>query len=173
MPKLIPEAKATLLAAAKQQLFAQGYAGFTLRGLAAQCDVAVGTIYNYFPGKEMLVASVMAEDWLSAIEGMRRGCAAAAAVEQGVRAVYEGIVAFTAEYAPIWAEYNGAPSGFGERHVMLRNQLSELLCALLTRLGRAEDAHLCPLLAETVLTAAMQKDIGYPMLSEAVKRLFP
>jgi len=172
MPKLIPEAKANILAAAKKQLFERGYAGFTLREIANQSGVAVGTIYNYFSNKEMLVASIMAEDWLCALDRMRQGCRSAATVVEGVKAIYDGIVAFAQEYEPIWAEYTGVPSGFGQRHVMLRNQLSGLLSELLARLGRPKDARFCPLLAEMVLSCAMQKDIDYLSLSEATKRLF-
>lgn len=172
MPKLLPEAKSRILAAAKKLLFEKGYGGLALREVAGQCGLAVGTIYNYFSSKDRLVASVMAEDWMEALEAMKKGCDEAVDVEQGVRAIYDAVEAFSRVYEPIWSGYKGLPSEFGMRHLMLRGQLSRLLASLLKRLGRGEDARLCPLLAETILACALQKDIDYPELSEAVRRLF-
>ncbi len=172
MPKLIPKAREHILTAAKKLLLQKGYTGLALRELASQCKVAVGTIYNYFPNKEMLVATIMAEDWLDVLEGMQKRCESAATVEGGVRAIHDGLCAFVQKYEPIWSSYNRMPSGFGQRHAMLRCQLADLLRALLGRLGH-EEAGLSPLLAETVLACAMQKDIDYSALRETVNRMFP
>jgi AcrR family transcriptional regulator len=172
MPKLIPKAKEHILAAARKLLLEKGYSGLALRQLAAQCDVAVGTIYNYFANKEMLVASVMAEDWTAALKGMQKDCENAATVKQGVRAIHDGICAFAREYEPVWRGYAGIPSGFGQRHIMLRNQLAGLLKAMIDRLGHKEPG-ICPLLAEAVLACAMQKDIEYTALREMVDLMFP
>lgn len=145
--------------------------GLTLREIAAQSGIAVGTIYNYFKGKDMLIASIMAEDWLVFLKAMEKACTTAPAVEQGVKAIYDAIGEYVKKYEPIWKEYNEMPIGFGQRHVMLRSQLSKLLAELLERLGH-KDVRLCPLLAETVLACAMQEDIPYSMLSELISRLF-
>ncbi len=172
MPKLIPDAKTKIISIAKNQLFKKGYTGLMLRDVADQCGMAVGTIYNYFSSKEILVASIMAEDWLSSLEKMKESCKIASTVEQGVRAIYKAIGEYVQTYEGIWTEYKGVLSSYGKRHVLLRNQLSELLSDLLLRLGRNEDIELCPLLAETVLTCAMQRDIDYSVLSKAISRLF-
>lgn len=172
MPKLIPDAKSKIMSTAKQLIFDKGYAGLTLREVADQCGLAVGTIYNYFSSKDMLVASIMAEDWLTSLKRMQNSCEMASTVEQGVRSIYHAIGEYVQTYENVWREYKGVLSGFGEHRILLRNQLSELLSDLLERLGRKEDIQLCPLLAETVLACAMQKDIDYSVLSKVIKRLF-
>jgi len=172
MPKLIPDAKAKIISIAKKQLFENGYAGLTLREIADQCSLAVGTIYNYFPSKDMLVASIMAEDWHKSHKNMQKSCKTASNVEQGVRVIYKEICDYVQTYEKIWSEYKGMLNSFGQRHVMLRSQLSDLLSALLERLDRKEDMELCPLLAETVLAGAIQKDIDYSVLSRMVNRIF-
>ena len=48
MPKIIDEAREKILSAAKHTLLGQGYSVLSLRGVARQCGIAVGTIYNYF-----------------------------------------------------------------------------------------------------------------------------
>lgn len=57
MPKIIDEAEKKLLAQARQQLFAAGYGGLSVRQLAKECGMAVGTVYNYFKDKDTLVAT--------------------------------------------------------------------------------------------------------------------
>jgi AcrR family transcriptional regulator len=173
MAKQIPNAKKKIFTVAKKHLFEKGYVGLTLRQVATQSGMAVGTIYNYFPSKDILVASIMAEDWLASLKAMKKACTTASSAEQGVRTIYDAIEEYTKKYQPIWKEYKGMPSGFGQRHLMLRNQLSDLLAELLEDLGHKEDATLCPLLAETVLACAMHKDIPYSMLSDMIARLFP
>ena len=172
MPKLIPEAQRSILAAAKKQLFEKGYLNLAIREVASQCGIAVGTIYNYFPGKEALVAAVMAEDWRGLTAGMRESFSRSAGILEGVMAMYDAIEAFSKLYAPAWSQYGAAPAGFGERHLMLRGQLSALLLELVTRHGRAEDAALCPLVAETVLACATHADLNPSALNTAVSRLF-
>ena len=172
MPKLIPEAQQTILAAARTQLFEKGYANLAIREVAGQCGIAVGTIYNYFPGKEALVAAVMAEDWRAAMAGLRESFAHTTSILEGIVAMYNTIEAFSKLYAPAWSQYGSAPASFGERHLMLRGQLTVLLEELIARHGREEDAALCPLLAETVLACATHADLSLDALSTAVSRLF-
>lgn len=172
MPKLISDAKEKILAVARKQLFENGYPGLALREVASQSSMAVGTIYNYFPSKDMLVASIMAQDWQLSLITMSKACEVATSVEQGVKAIYDAIREYVKLYEPIWNEYKGVAVGFGERHRMLRNQLSDQMIDLLERLGHKKESGLCPLLAETILACAMQNDIPYSVLSDMVTRLF-
>ena len=62
MPKIIENAWGLILDEAKKQIREQGYAATTVRSVAAKCKVAIGTVYNYFPSKEILISSFMADD---------------------------------------------------------------------------------------------------------------
>lgn len=175
MPKIIAGLKENILEAAKAQLFSKGYSNMTLRGVAKECGIAVGTIYNYFPGKEDLIGAIIAVDWLIALNKMQTGSAEAQSVQAGVDAVYNAIVDFTNLYEAVWADYvmtGSAPSRYNERHAMLRGQLETVLRDLLTRHGKKGDDSFVPLLAETVLCAAVQRDIEQSQLSEIIKRIF-
>ena len=173
MSKQIPNARETIFAVSRKHLFEKGYMGLTLRQVAAQSDIAVGTIYNYFQSKDMLVASIMAEDWHVSLKDMKKNCETAITVEQGIRAIYDAIRDYVKKYEPIWCEYKGMPGGFGQYKALLRSQLSKLLAELLEHLDHKEDAELCPLLAETILACAMQTEIPYSALSQMIGRLFP
>ena len=63
MPKIIPNIREQLLNEAKKQIAEQGYSKTTIRSVANACNLGVGTVYNYFESKDMLIASFMAEDW--------------------------------------------------------------------------------------------------------------
>ena len=43
----------------------------TASSVANGCGIGVGTVYNYFSSKDMLIASFMAEDWLIRLKRMK------------------------------------------------------------------------------------------------------
>ena len=105
MPKRIENLREHLLQHAAQLLREQGYDALAIRRVAAACNVAVGTVYNYFPSKDMLAANVMLRDWMQALDDMRRESGAAESALEGLRAVYAAIAAFAKRYAGAWAQY--------------------------------------------------------------------
>ena len=62
MPKIIENLREILLAASRTLLLEEGYRALTMRQVAGLCHVAVGTVYNYFPSKDMLDAHILLED---------------------------------------------------------------------------------------------------------------
>ena len=68
MPKIIPELRERFLLSAKQRLLRDH--DLTIRQIAQDCETAVGTVYNYFPSKESLLAAVMMEDWRTCLNRM-------------------------------------------------------------------------------------------------------
>ena len=85
MPKIIENLREKLLEEAKCQVMEQGYAAMTIRSVASACGVGVGTVYNYFSSKDMLVASFLLEDWLECLAGIERGGTIAAGEEAALR----------------------------------------------------------------------------------------
>ena len=59
MPKIIENLKERLLTEAKVQIDRDGYESVTIRSIAKGCGVGVGTVYNYFPSKEALIANLL------------------------------------------------------------------------------------------------------------------
>ena len=57
MPKILESVREQLLETARAQIERNGYANTTIRSVAAECGIAVGTVYNYFPSKDMLIAT--------------------------------------------------------------------------------------------------------------------
>ena len=59
MPKIIKDPEERILQAARKRLLDSDLSSFSLRGVASDCGIAVGTIYNYFKDKENLFNDMM------------------------------------------------------------------------------------------------------------------
>lgn len=53
----------SILAVSRDLLCQQGWQGLQIRAVAAECQVAVGSIYNYFSSKTELVAATIESVW--------------------------------------------------------------------------------------------------------------
>ena len=72
MPKIIENIKEQIIEEAKKQLFENGYSKTTIRSVAAACGIGVGTMYNYFSSKDMLISTFMLEDWKNCTLQMKK-----------------------------------------------------------------------------------------------------
>ena len=173
MPKIIEELREKILRVAQHKLFAEGYGKVSLRAIAGECGIAVGTIYNYFKDKDTLIATIMLEDWAVALREMDAGCAAANTAAAGFAAIYAALERFAQRYREVWSQFSQAGGSAGvvdSRHLMLRGQIAQRIGVLLARFDG--DGALAPLLAETVLAAAVQPDIGPAQITALADRLF-
>lgn len=156
MPKIIAELRNDLLEKAREVLFGQGYEALTMRGVAGACGVAVGTVYNYFPSKDMLVASVTLEDWQKAL-GRMAALPPADTAAGALEGVFRELMGFYDQYRGIWREYTAA--GYtapitGPYHQQLVGQLSSMVEAALAPFGPLRAPALPGFLAESLLSAA-------------------
>lgn len=153
MPKIISELQASILKEAKRQALTLGYSRMTIRSVARECGVAVGTIYNYFPSKELMTASFLLSDWLVCLGRMQTGCEGAAPRE-ALLCVYEELRAYTERYAVIFSDTAASKSSagsFGVHHVELRSQLAELLREVCERHGAVKSGFLPDFVASSLL----------------------
>ncbi len=59
--------KQQILDAAFDLATTEGLAALNIRSAAERCNVSVGSIYNYYPTKGMLIADVVAKFWMQAV----------------------------------------------------------------------------------------------------------
>lgn len=116
MPKLIKKAREHILECADRELAEKGYESLTMRGIAAECGLAVGTVYNYFQAKEEIVFYVMHRDWdgtmarISSIADTARG--AGLRGDEAVEAllqILKSLHAFVSKHKGTWRLIASSP----------------------------------------------------------------
>lgn len=63
MSRIIENPHQLILDTARKILFDKGYSELSMRNVAKECGIAIGTIYNYFPTKRDLVVDMMSVYW--------------------------------------------------------------------------------------------------------------
>ncbi|MBQ7343764.1 MAG: TetR/AcrR family transcriptional regulator [Clostridia bacterium] len=172
MPKIIENVKEQLLAEAARQIRELGYSKTTIRSVAGACGVGVGTVYNYFPSKDMLIASFMLEDWQRALAKMRSVDGGKA--EEIFLAVYDSLRGFITSYKTLFSDPEAAKS-FGATHTdyhrILRRQIADIVLPVLSK--TAENGEFAAeFIAESLLTWTMEgKAFGdiYSILESIIK----
>ena len=168
MPKIIENLKDRLIAEARKQIEASGYGAVTIRSIAKACGVGVGTVYNYFPSKEVLIANHLLEDWQGCMDTIGRTGQLAEEPRQILQCIYEQLTGFADRHQAIFRD-EGAAAGFAgsftQYHHLLRSQLAQPL-------GRfCEDEFSAQFVAESLLTWSMAGR-SFEEIYQVLKKLF-
>ncbi len=146
MPKIIENVREQILTVAKKQLSEQGYKKTTIRSVAKECEIAVGTVYNYFKSKDILIASFVLQDWNDCIKAI------SSYPKDDRRAYLEfihiSLFSFEQKHDRLFTDKEAAKTFntvFFDRHKMLRAQLAELIRPI------TEDAFTAEFVAEAML----------------------
>ena len=153
MPKIIENIRQTLLCEAKRQVAESGYAKTTIRSVAGACNVGVGTVYNYFDSKEMLIATFMLEDWKITVGNMKYG--ADEDCKSSLKRIYLGLCDYIQAHAKLFSDDEAAKifaTAFAQRHNMLRGQISELILPLAVKTEHPDTAFLADFIAESLIS---------------------
>ena len=127
MPKIIENLPQRLAEEARRQIEQFGFSAMTIRSVAKGCGVGVGTVYNYYPSKEALVATFMLSDWKNCVAQIQACADESQTPEPVLRTIHEKLRLFMEQYDPIFrdasatASYTAATSRY---HGMLRSQLA-------------------------------------------------
>ena len=169
MPKIIENLRSQLLEEARKQVAGRGYTGTTIRSVAGACGVGVGTVYNYFPSKEMLIAAFMMEDWQKQLDTM-------AALPQNqpevlLRGMYEALCAYADRHQDLFSDAGAAKAmslGFAPRHRLLREQLTGFILPVC----QGDNARFtAAFIAESLISWAMENtsfDTLYPVIHKLI-----
>lgn len=159
MPKKLENVRKALLEQARLQVMQKGYSAVTMRSIASACGVGVGTIYNYFSSKDMLIASYMLEDWQGTLRCMQEACMDTTDVSEALLGVCGALADFVQANAVLFHDMQAAAvfAGAGtQRHEMLRAQIAAPLARLCTARGCTDAAFLSAFIAEAMLSWTVQ-----------------
>lgn len=176
MPKIIEDLHDRILAQAEKELFEKGYSNMTMRSVAEGCGIAVGTVYNYYKSKDVLVAQIMLRDWTRIMNTVKFRCESSISIHEAFHEMYNGVIEFVETYESVWRQYG---KDISVRHEMpmqfdwLIKQLSEILEEVLIRCHNEEDPYMPVFLAEILLNTATKKDFKYDNISRLLHRIFP
>ncbi len=127
MPKIIKNLESRLIEEANKQIEEAGYAAMTIRSVAKACGVGVGTVYNYFPSKDDLLAAYMLSDWNSCVTAINTVSAYSDSPKPVVRCTYDQLLAYSDRHRAIFQDDAAASAfagSFSRYHSLLRRQLA-------------------------------------------------
>ena len=171
MPKIIQNLREQLLAETQKQIAERGYASTTVRSVANACGVGVGTVYNYFETKEMLVASFVLEKWKTYLDAM------ATLPSDDPRCLLAGIYdlmkRFAVENVSLFSDPDATKQmalGSPSRHKMLRAQIA----AYVLPICEGEAAQFAAeFIAEALIAWSMENadfEAVYPLLKKIIQK---
>ncbi len=167
MPKKIENAKELLLERAKELLEREGYERLTMRSVANAAGLGVGTAYNYFPSKNILIASFMLEDWQACL-GKMTACGLVGVERVGY--IYACLQEFVAAHARLFSDASARTSyasAAADFHKPLRAQVAGTLAPVC-----GGDAFLAEFIAESLLRWLVEDtpfDVLRPILEKIIK----
>ncbi len=173
MPKKLDNIREKAIAETRKILDEQGYGALAMRDIAKKCEIAVGTMYNYFPSKEYLTGCVVLEDWKVTYENMLSIAASADTIHHGLSGIYEQMYAFVIQHQYLTSFDGGnskTPVDFHERHLVLLKQMESLLQMMEKRFGYSVEDAINTFLAESILSFSVKK-YTYSQIAPAITKL--
>jgi len=130
MPKIIENLEARLIQEARNQVYLQGYGATTIRSVAKSCGVGVGTVYNYFPSKDALVAAFMLEDWKNCVAVIEAQARESEDPRELCLCIHRQLLEFSRKNAGLFRDQAAVASfsaASARYHGLLRSQLAKPL----------------------------------------------
>ena len=174
MPKIIENIREKLLDEAKRQVIELGYSSMTIRSVATACGVGTGTVYNYFPSKDMLVASFMLEDWMICMQAIGQGTVAAADAKAALYCMHQELLRYKEKYTNLFTDENAEASYMAastQRHHLLCEQLAEPLKTWTSKQDKVDASFLAEFVAENMLTLTMAGE-DFEQIATVLLQLF-
>jgi AcrR family transcriptional regulator len=169
MPKIIEDLERKLLLETRRQIDENGYSALTVRSVAKAVGVGVGTVYNYFPSKDMMLAHLLLTDWhiiLKQIEEESKNTD----LEGALLCIYKGLKKFANKYQQLFSDSDAKKSysfSSSDKHRLLRHQLSLLILPKCNE--KAEDEMFyADFIIEAMLTWTME-DKSFESIIKALK----
>ena len=140
------------------------YDNFSIRSIAKDCGIAVGTLYNYFKSKDELLVAVIDEHWCKMIGEVDERCDNSKTLTDCVCHICTGIRSFAEGHTRFWI--SSIMGGFSystgtEWKRSLRRTVQERFERHAQRLGYKYDPTLSPAVAEVIISLGAQIELDF------------
>lgn len=111
LSRIIENPKQLILGKAKDILYNQGYSKLSMRALSKACDIALGTIYNYYPTKKDLIIEMMTEYWQNYLNSVKKIAASNDDIYIKLNNIFNELKVFIESFRQYWLtpELYGSP----------------------------------------------------------------
>ena len=167
MPKIIENLHQTLLDEARIQILSSGYAAMTIRSVAKACSVSVGTVYNYFPSKDALIATFMLDRWQDCLCAIHSAAQSFDTPMPVLRCMYDQLTLYLQEHQFLFrdeAAAVGFAGSFSRYHTLLRGQLAAPLATFFP------DEFTCEFIVEALLTWTVAGE-GFDEIYQVIRKI--
>ena len=174
MPKIIENLREKIIQEAKDQITIKGYESVTIRNIAKGCGIGLGTFYNYFKSKDMLIAAFLFEDWKERFDKLTEKHQNESDPMVVVRALYDEVSDFIKIYNAIFTApsaiktFSTTAPGY---HKFVRNQVAAPIKNSCVLAGLENADFLSLFVAESVITWTVAKK-SYDEIAAIVSKLF-
>lgn len=122
LSRIIENPKQLILSKAKEILYNEGYSKLNMRTLSKACDIALGTIYNYYPTKKNLIIEMMTDYWQNFLYSVQKTADSNSDIYVKFNNIFNELKTFIENFRQYWLtpELYGSPEflegGLKEEH---------------------------------------------------------
>ena len=106
VPKVLESPRQRIVETARQILLERGYEELSIREVAKECHLSVGTIYNYFTTKHDLIVHIMVEHWDNYLRKVTMIDHTETDIFVKLRQMYEQMCLFINTFQGVWVKAN-------------------------------------------------------------------
>ncbi len=172
MPKIIEGLEGKILFSAREIIENEGYDALSMKELAKRNDIAVGTIYNYYPDKNSLLIALVVDDWLALEKSIEDRISALNSFEEGIHLLYLSFMAFSAEHQILFTHFStNGNSAYYESYRSFVNEGAKILEKLAEHFGVHYGEDRYQMAASMFSYAIHYPDTPYQDIEDAIKRI--
>ena len=174
MPKIIENARGLLIKEAKNQIETNGYDSVTIRSIARGCQIGLGTFYNYFKSKDMLIATYLLEDWGERLERINAQAEEENDPMELIKTVNYELSEFMKKNASVFTAEGAIKAFRGLKknyHNLLTQQISAPLSKVCERNGYENPEFLSQFATEAILTWTIARK-SFDEIAPVMSKLF-
>lgn len=174
MPKIIENVRGRIIEEAQKQIAENGYENVTIRSIAKECGLGLGTFYNYFKSKDMLIATFLLEDWQTRIAKVKKQHLNEVDPMAVIRTLHLEINDFIESHRNIFSSPTAIKSfnmSSSEYHKFVRNQVAEPIYSACVSAEFDNPEFLSLFVAESIVTWTVAKK-DFDEIASIVSKLF-